>query len=344
MNDVKIMKINFNFSYKKIILILVMFFTLGLIPTISLLKPSIELIKSKKKVNESNQKISIKDEATGKHSRISMHELLKGALAAEMLISFEIEALKAQVVAIHTYFLKQNLKNLKNYRICVNREKNSYIKTFAFISLNERKKLWGKKFEKYESKIETAVSAVENKLLFFKNELAYTFFFSWCYKKTTSCDVAFWQDIPYLTSIDSREYDSKLYPNLKKSKLEIKRSEMINILKSKFGKEGFLDKLSKTKEDQWIKILEKLDNGYVKKASILDEEIKGKDLKSLLGVKTGVFRIKYNSKEEKFEIESIGLGHGVGMSQYGADYYAKKGMSYEQILQHYYPGTEIRQI
>ena len=82
----------------------------------------------------------------------------------------------------------------------------------------------------------------------------------------------------------------------------------------------------------------------MKKASVLDEEIKGKDLKSLLGIKTGVFRIKYNSKEEKFEIESIGLGHGVGMSQYGADYYAKKGMSYEQILQHYYPGTEIRQI
>ena len=180
--------------------------------------------------------------------------------------------------------------------------------------------------------------------MFFGNNLAFTFFFSWCYKKTNPCNFVFFQDLPYLKSVDSPEYESNLFPNLKITKIEIKKEEMKNILKSRFKSKKFSDKLDNTNPDEWIKISNGLDNGCIKELNILDEKVEGKDFRNMMDIKFTNLRISYNSDNKVFEIECLGCGHGVGMSQYGANYYAKQKMNCPQILAHYYPGTTLKEI
>ena len=181
-------------------------------------------------------------------------------------------------------------------------------------------------------------------------------FFSCCYKKTTLCSVGFSQDLPYLTEVDSKEYK---FINLEKN-FEIKKIEMTKILKEKFindefssrfgdlkkySIEEFSQELEDTDPKDWFKVLATSDNGNVLKLKILDSEITGQNFRHIVGtteVRSSNFTINYDSEKETFTVISLGYGHGVGMSQWGAKFMADSGANFEQILQHYYPGTEIK--
>lgn len=304
-------------------------------------------------INIEEQKIKIYDSCASKDVEITLEELLIGALAAEMPITWHIEALKAQVVAIFSYFL---YKNGLNSNLDLNYTKNSSIKHFVYNSPEKRKERWGDKFEEYEQRAKNAVNAVKNKVICYDGKPALTMFFSCCYKKTTPLSVGFSQDLPYLTEVDSKEYK---FINLEKN-FEIKKIEMTKILKEKFindefssrfgdlkkySIEEFSQELEDTDPKDWFKVLATSDNGNVLKLKILDSEITGQNFRHIVGttkLRSSNFKMDYDSKNEKFTITSLGYGHGVGMSQWGAKFMAENGASFEQILQHYYPKTEIK--
>ena len=277
------------------------------------------------------QMISFFDSSNNKKVNISMSEFLYGCVAAEMPASFEEEALKAQTIAILTYFLRKNGKNnvlsLNGGECCIS--------NFCFKPIDEMEKYWGKNFETYKNKIEKAVDAVYGEVLYFGDELALTLFHSSCCKKTVPCKLAFVQDLSYLQSVDSPEEP-------KKFKIEVEKSKLKKILKERFKDKEFSKKLDNTDAKDWIKILEKTDYGYICNLEILGHKMKGSEFRNLLKLRSATFEINYNSEKKIFEIEGFGYGHGAGMSQYGANEYAKKGWKYDKILYHYYPGTKIK--
>lgn len=293
-------------------------------------------------INIGEQKIKIYDSYVNKDVEINLEELLIGALAAEMPITWHMEALKAQVVAIFSYFL---YKNGLNSNLDLNYTKNSSIKHFVYNSPEKRKERWGDKFEEYEQKAKNAVNAVKNKVICYDGKPALAMFFSCCYKKTTPCSVGFSQDLPYLTECESNEFRWEKAKKILERKYKIDKLEMANFLK-KCSIEEFSQKLEDTDPKYWFKILATSDNGNVLKLKILDSEITGHDFRHIVGtteIRSSNFTINYDSEKEIFTITSLGYGHGVGMSQWGAEYMAKfENANFEQILQHYYPKTEIK--
>ena len=308
--------------------------------------------------NIKNQKIKIYDSSSDsdKEIEISLEELLVGALAGEMPITWHIEALKAQVIAIYSYFLYQNGINSN---LDLNYKKDSCIKHFAYSSVEKRRERWGDKFEEYEKRAQEAVNAVQNQVLCYENKPALAMFFSCCYKETTPCSVGFSQDLPYLPSVASKECDfMNLEKNFESSKSELAKilkerfasgefSGRFGVLKEKYSVEEFSQKLDSTKPEDWFKILETRTNGYVTKLKFLDYEIKGHDFRHIIGtmkIRSANFTINFDSEKEIFNFKSLGFGHGVGMSQWGAKFMADQEYTYDKILLHYYPGTEIKKI
>ena len=337
---------NLNFElfnvYKKIAFFGAMFLVTGLLPIISVDKNISNLKKnldeqSKKKSKYDN--ILIFDSNAKINRQVSFFELICGSIAAEMPACFHSEALKAQGIVIITYFLREN--GLKN-SLPLNSGEKSYIRHFCYKSVDQRKKMWGKNFDKYEKKIQKVVKEIQNKILFYKGKIAFTPFFSWCYKRTVPCKWGFWQDLPYLTSVYSPEY--KRNSNLSETITRISKDEMKEVISSYFGKKDrSIKNIDKINPDKWFEIPEGdvTDYGYVKKINVLGKKIKGSKFESLLRLKSANFTIKYNKDGEYFEITTRGNGHGVGMSQHGARYLARQGHDYKYILNYYYPGTEL---
>lgn len=331
------MTLNFNNMYKKISLWIALFLLTGLIPVFSVMSS-----KSTIKNEKCDTLIPILDLQSNLISEISLEELLIGSIAAEMPASFPSEALKSQGVAIFTYFLRSNgFNQVISLNSNENTGKRRYIRHFCYKSKSKRKEIWGKNFDKYENKIKNAVKDIKGKALYYNNKIAFTPFFSWCYKETVPCHIGFCQKLPYLVSVPSPEYDDKPLKN-KKIKIRINKSEMQEILEKKFPNKK--KKLKSTNPSKWIKIDEKTENGYVIKVDVLGEKIKGSKFEIMLKLPSANFFVSYDSKSKEFEISSTGYGHGVGMSQHGAKCFAYKGWKYDKILNHYYPGTEIKEI
>lgn len=332
------------------------FLLTALLPTATVI---IRGMSEESDISNKNQKIKIYDSSSGKEIEISLEELLIGAWPAEIPLNWyskAAEAVKAQIIAIFSYFLYQNGINSS---LDLNYKKDSCIKHFAYYSLEKRKELWGDKFEEYEKIAKKAVGEVKDLVLCYDNKPALAMFFSCCYRETTPCSVGFSQDLPYLQSVESKECD---FMNLERG-FAISKSELAEILKERFANEEFSKyfgtlkekysveefskKLDGTKPEDWFKILETNDTGYVLKMKFLDCEIIGHNFRHIVGtmkIRSANFTINFDPETEKFNFKSLGFGHGVGMSQWGAKFMAEQGYTYDKILLHYYPGTEIKKI
>ena len=314
----------------------------GLIPTVAMMNNSVSLVEICNEFYKNfkcrNMKIRCLDLATGIESEMTYFELICGIVAAESLASFEPEALKAQAVAASTYFIKRGGLNAV---MRVNAKKGGIIEHLCYKSLEERKQNWGDKFQYYEDRIENAVRSVLDKVITYDGKPIVAYFFSCCYNHTVPGEIGLGDKKPYLIQVESREFGNidRLKPvaqNFEKSKVEeILLGKFTNDLKMKF-------KLNQISPEKWFNICEKLDNGYVCNVEVLGNKIEGVKFRFLFGLRSSNFKIKYNKAERKFEFTTFGYGHGVGMSQFGSQQMALEGKNYEQILKHYYPGTELK--
>lgn len=254
---------------------------------------------------------------------INMEDYLVGVVSSEVPVSFEKEAIKAQAVAARTYALKQ-MENRQNESYDVKDDTSSQV----YKSNEELKNIWKDKYDENINKIKNAINETKGQYLTYDNKIIYAFFFSTSNGKTEDNKDVFGQDLPYLKSVDS-SFDENETSNFKMEKT-IPLSE-------------FYQKLGINYDDNLnISNIELTSSGRIKNITINNNTFKGVEVRSKLSLRSTDFKIE--KKDNNVVITTKGYGHGVGMSQYGANALAKQNKNYEEILKYYYKGTNIQKL
>ncbi|MBU5436719.1 stage II sporulation protein D [Tissierella sp. MSJ-40] len=290
------------------------------------------------KLEDLNGKIKVFNSRTGEVEELLLDDYVKGVVAAEMPGEFHIEALKAQAIASRTYALSRSLKfkdghpDHKGAPLCTG------VHCQAYLSLDELREIHSDGWvEKYWGKIEKAVDSTKNQGIFYNGEIIEPLYHSTSGGMTEDVKDVFAVELPYLRSVASPyEEGAPKFKNV----VTLTVDEFIKKILTKYSganitKENFSEK---------IKLVEKTESGRIKKIAIDNNVVNGRELRDLFELNSTNFTISYNVKLGIVEIETFGYGHGVGMSQWGANGMAKNGKNYEEILKHYYTGVELREI
>ena len=262
---------------------------------------------------------------------MKMDEYLLGVVSAEMPADFEEEALKAQAVVARTYTvykIEHNQSKHGEADICDNSACCQ-----AWISKDDRMARWDEdKRESNWEKIEKAVSSTAGKVVTYNGEVIDAFFHSNSGGKTEEVsNVWGGSDLPYLQSVETSGEDA--YSQYQ-SEAIFTKEEFEKKIKDKYP-EFTID----YNDENCIKVIEYTQGDRVKTIKIGNLELSGVEVRSLLALRSANFTTQISENEIKFTVK--GYGHGVGMSQTGADSMAKQGSNYEEIIKHYYTGVEI---
>ena len=254
--------------------------------------------------------------------KIPLEEYIVGVLAGEMPINFELEALKAQAVASRSYALKRiEYNNEKEYDVV------DTIQNQVYLDNNYLKEAWGINYIKNINKLRTAVNETIDEYLEYDNKVADAMFFSTSNGYTEDSINIFNFDCNYLKSVDSH-WDKKSPAFI--SKKIINLTEFYKDLNIPYNK------------NLNIEIKKKSKTGRILLIKINNKSFKGTDLYNKLSLRSTDFTIELD--KDAVIITTKGYGHGVGMSQYGAEGMAKEGYNYKQILSHYYQNTFIKKL
>lgn len=253
--------------------------------------------------------------SNGSVINLNMTDYLIGVVSSEMPASFNLEALKAQSVLARTYALKakQTEKKLTDT-----------VSTQSYIDIDQMKNKWGNSFNTYYNKIKNAVENTNGEYLSYNGNYIEALYHSTNNGKTESSLDVFGNYYPYLISVSS-EYDKNASSYLRTISMPL------DTISNKLG-------LS-LNNDSVISILSYTDGGNIKEININGNNFSGKKVRELLGLRSADFDISIS--DNNANITTRGYGHGVGMSQYGANGMANAGYSYKDILSHYYPGTTL---
>jgi stage II sporulation protein D len=292
--------------------------------------------KTPEKTIIGEMKISVYDAIAKKSAVMNLEDYIKGVVAAEMPASFDIEALKAQAVAARTFAYGRLTGVYKStpgvhdgIDICTD---STHCQ--AWSSKENAMKKWGIFFAARNwAKIEKAVNSTKGMIVVYKGNIANTLYHASSAERTeNSEDVWSGVAVPYLRSVDSSgDVDSKGYV----TSISIDKAEFLEKLKAAYPDHKFARDIFKS-----IRIVDHTEGGRVKTLKIGDITLKGTEFRTLFKLRSGAFTIKEN-KDGSLKITTTGYGHGVGMSQWGADSLAKKGGTYMEILKHYYTGVDI---
>ena len=279
--------------------------------------------------------IKLLHKENGQIEEISIDEYLYGVVSAEMPAIYEEEALRAQAVAARTYTIYQISNNNgkhKNADIC-----DDSTCCQAWISKDNRMKRWSEEErENNWNKIVKAVNSTAGKIITYNNEAINAFFHSNSGGKT-EIPSNVWiggKDFPYLKSVETSGENAYTQYS---SEVKISKIDLLEKLKKEYS-----DIQIDFNENESIKILEYTQSGRVKTVEFGNTEIAGTKVRSIIGLKSTNFSIKIDGDDVVFLVK--GYGHGVGMSQTGADSMAKQGKNHEEILKHFYTGVEITTI
>lgn len=269
---------------------------------------------------------------------MNLEEYIKGVVAAEMPVGFDMEALKAQAIAARTYALA-HMENAggSKYPNAKGATLDDTVSCQVYINKNDRMKTWPKNKEnEYWSKICEAVNDTYGMILTFNNEIVKEpFYFSTSSGKTEFASEVFKVDVPYLKSVESP--GEEIAPKYE-SAFKFTYDSALKMIERKFNNSGITKKNIKDK----IRILKRTEGGSVKEIKIGNSTISGFEFRQIFGLTSANFEMNFAS--DYLNIICKGYGHGVGMSQWGANVMGKNGDSYIKILKHYYQGVEIKQI
>lgn len=257
----------------------------------------------------------------GQTVQMPLNDYLTSVVLAEMPVSFEAEALKAQAVVARTYAIRaaEGAAKHENAAVCTNSSCcQGYMEAETFLSNGGK--------EKDVQRIRDLVVSTDNQVLMYDGKLIEATYFS-CSGGTTEDAVAVWgTDVPYLQSVASpgEEHASHFTDAVTFSSEEFA---------SKLGIELSGDPLN------WFGTTVRTDGGGVAAMEIGNQKFTGTQLRQLLGLRSTALTVHVEG--DSITITTRGYGHRVGMSQYGADAMAATGSTYEQILTYYYQGTEL---
>lgn len=256
---------------------------------------------------------------------IGVFDYLTGVVAAEMPVSFEPEALKAQSVAARSY-LQRALASPKHEGadICTDSACCQ-----AYLSPEQLKSSWGDKYAQYSEKISAAVKATDGEYLSYDGKPALAAFHSSSDGATEDAG-AIWSDVPYLKSVSSPETGDSV-PNFQSTVVnsDLDFRDTILYLKPEADMTG--------DADSWLGETTRTASGRVASIVIGGVSFTGSELRSLFKLRSTDFELTHADGSFTFTVH--GYGHGVGMSQYGANAMARSGSDYREILAHYYPST-----
>ena len=261
-------------------------------------------------------------------TEMSFSDYLQGVLRAEMPASFQEDALRAQAVAArtYTYYKMQNGGNHGDTAdICTDHSCCQ-----AFLGKEKAADNWGKNAERYEAKIENAVSATDGQVMLYGGAPILAVFHSSSAGETWNSGEVWAQDLPYLQSVSSPEGEG--VPNYY-STVELTEAEF---------REKFL--AARPEADLsgpasgWIRD-PVMDGVHVESVTIGGVSVSGPSVRSIFGLRSASFTAEAGDGKITFYV--TGYGHGVGLSQYGANAMAEAGSTWREILEHYYAGVTI---
>lgn len=258
--------------------------------------------------------------------QINAAEYLIGVVAAEMPAAFEEEALKAQAAAARTYMRYHSQKASEHKggaAVCTD-----YRHCQAWTDINDKMEAWGDDAEKYRRKIENAVYDTADEIITYNGSIINSVFFSTSSGKTENAEDVWGEAVPYLISVDSpgEENAPKFSSEISISADDAKKKISENTDGADFSEKIFSD-------------IVRSDAGGIKNISAGGIRISGPALREIFDLNSTNAEITENGGSVTFRVK--GNGHGVGMSQYGAEAMAENGAGYKEILTHYYTGCEI---
>ncbi len=292
---------------------------------ISALHNETEKTEEKKETDENTISVFMTEDS--ETLTMDMRDYITGVVAAEVPASYETEAIKAQALVAFTYaqYRKKHPDNSISADISDDSSKHQ-----GFMTTEEMKEKWGEAYESYRTKIEDAVDSVFGSVILYNNEPIMAAYHAISGGKTESAENIWEEDIPYLQSTDS-EWDK--YSSRYTSEVRLTSDELKNIMKT------YTKAVFDSPEEEWIEIKKKSDSGTVLEAMICGVDLTGIEIRELFSLRSPVFETSYEDGEFIFTVS--GYGHGVGMSQNGANCMAKEGKTAEEIIKHYYKGVTI---
>lgn len=254
---------------------------------------------------------------------VLLEDYVVGVVAAEMPSDFEMEALKAQALTARTFVVKRMI----NGAVLPNKaDVTDTVDTQVYSSLADLKKQWGQSYEAKIERIQKAVRETAGQVLTFDGQPITASFFSTSNGYTENAEDYWGNPTPYLKSVDS-PWDKNTPKFLSEQKFSVADFEKklgVKVLAN--GKVG--------------NIAERTSGHRVKTVSFNGKQLSGREVREKLGLRSSDFT--WRQEGSQVIITTKGYGHGVGMSQYGANGMAKEGKSYKDIVLHYYKGIEIK--
>ena len=305
---------------KKIIYITILLIILPSL-TILILSPLKKTQKENKYEIEKNKTVRVLRSETNKVETIPIEQYLIGVISGEMPVSYEIEALKAQAVAARTYTLKK-IESKQDYTYDVIDTTDDQV----YVDIDYLKKTWGTNYETYIKKIKQAVEETRGQYLTYDGKIIKAFFFSTSSGTTENCEDVFGEKLPYLISVSSTwDENSPSYLSTEK----YSKNEFYELLEIPYNEKLTID-------------INRNESNSINTIKINDNTLRGTEFRQKLKLKSTNIEIKEEGNE--IIITTKGFGHGVGMSQYGAQELALLGYKYDEILKYYYQGTEFKKI
>ena len=266
------------------------------------------------------QSIAVKN-VQNEVNKMDLEKYVVGIVAAEMPASFNEEALKAQAIASRTYAMYKIQTSQSDYDVVTDVSNQSYI------DIDEMHTKWQDDFDFYYNRIKQAVDDTKGLVLTYNDEIIESFYFAMSNGFTEDASLVFGEDKSYLESVVS------IYDNSNLKNFEVTTN---------FNKEEVCQKLNISCNSFNIEKIERSKTNRVNLIVINGKSFKGTEFRSLLNLRSTDFDIVDNTNE--IMITTRGYGHGVGMSQYGANGMANAGKNYQDILNYFYKNVKISSI
>ena len=269
----------------------------------------------------------IEDLSTGEVQQVPKRDYLIGAAAAEMPLTWPDEALKAQIVAAHSYALycRDHASAANGSWLSADPARRQGYLTDAVLH-----SYWGTDYEANYARLSALADAVLSDVLCYDGAAAGTSYFAISNGRTEASENVWGSALPYLVPVDSST-------DLAADNYEFTVTFSAAQVQQALAGLGLTADLAAP--ESWFGPAALTAAGYAKALPVCGQIVSGTALRRVLGLRSACFRVQY--KSEKFSFTTRGYGHGVGLSQWGAKAMAEQGTGYADILAHYYPGTQL---
>jgi len=318
---------NKGISFKAAIIIAVASITLIIgIPALTIMLTEADIEHIQLEIDPDAFVVQLHRSKTDTIENLPLEQYIRGVIAAEMPADFQLEALKAQALAARTYFINKWSRNTgpisDDYRI-----------DQAYLSDAELKLRWGGTYIENSNKINQAINETQGMILTYNNAPIEAFFFSTSNGYTENSEDVWSSEIPYLRSVES-PWDT-ISPKFQETKIipisEVHDKLLLTVPVTAWSGQDSIPRMAAIKRSNGKRIIEMV---------IGDQKFTGREIREKLGLNSTHFTVAIKNNDMHFT--TFGYGHGVGMSQWGAEAMARDGKTATQITKYFYQGVDIQ--